>query len=144
MAAVVDSSVIVAALIDAGPDGRWAESVIAYGPLYCPEHVLAEASNVLRRLELQGKVSQFEANLAQRDLLLLRLETFPFRPFARRVWEMRRNVTAYDAWYAAVAEAIGCPLFTLDRKLSRASGLACVIQTPPRARPDETDETSDP
>ena len=138
MAAVVDSSVIVAALIDAGPDGRWAESVISYGPIFCPEHVLAEASNVLRRLEMQGKVSQFEANLAQRDLMLLRLEMFPFRPFAQRVWEMRRNVTAYDAWYAAVAEAAGCPLFTLDRKLSRASGPACVIQTPPHAPPDET------
>ena len=142
MAAVVDSSVIVAALIDTGPDGRWAESVIAVAPLYCPEHVLAEASNVLRRLELQGKVSQFEANLAQRDLLRLRLDLFPFRPFAQRVWAMRRNVTAYDAWYAAVAEAVDCPLFTLDRKLSRASGLTCAIQTPPHAPPP--DEAPDP
>lgn len=138
MAAVVDASVIVAALIDTGPDGRWAESVIAHGPLFCPEHALAEASNVLRRLELQGKASQFEANLAQRDLLRLRLELFPFRPFAQRVWAMRRNVTAYDAWYAAVAEAVECPLFTLDRKLSRAVGPTCVVLTPPHASPDET------
>ena len=54
MTAVVDSSVIVAALTDSGRDGEWAESIIAGGSLFCPELVLAEAANVLRRLEIEA------------------------------------------------------------------------------------------
>ena len=53
------------------------------------------------------------------------------RPHAERVWALRHNLTAYDAWYVAVAEALDCPLATLDRRLSRASGPACEVLTPP-------------
>lgn len=54
----------------------------------------------------------------------------PFEPFAERVWELRRNVTSYDAWYVAVAEAFRLPLATLDRRLSRASGPSCRFRLP--------------
>jgi len=130
MTAVVDSSVVVAALTDSGRDGEWAESVIADGSLFAPELLLAEAANVLRRLEFEGKLPRVEANLALGDLLRLSIDLLAFKPFAHRVWALRHNVTAYDAWYAAIAEMLECPLFTLDRKLSRASGPTCPIQTP--------------
>lgn len=133
MAAVIDSSVIVAALTDSGRDGEWAESVIADGSLFAPELLLAEVANVLRRLEFEGKLPRVEANLALGDLLRLSIDLLAFKPFARRAWALRHNVTAYDAWYAAIAEMLECPLFTLDRKLSRASGPTCPIQTPPYA-----------
>ena len=48
----------------------------------------------------------------------LDIELFPFAPFADRVWALRSNLTSYDAWYVALAEAFGCPLVTLDQKLS--------------------------
>ena len=133
MTTVVDASVLVAALVDSGREGKWAESVIGGGSLVGPELVLAEASNILRRLEGAGKISRLEATSAHRDLLRLDLELFPFAPFAERVWELRENLTSYDAWYVALAETLNCPLVTLDRKLSRASGPTCDIVTPPRS-----------
>ena len=131
MTTVVDASVLVAALVDAGHEGRWAGSALAEGDLVGPELALAEATNVLRRLELSGQISRIEAAIAHRDLLRLNMEMFSFAPFAERVWALRGSLTSYDAWYVALAEALGCPLATLDRRLSRASGPACEIIVPP-------------
>ena len=133
MTVVVDASVLVAALIDSGREGKWAESVIAAGDLAGPELALAEVSNVLRRLERSGQISRLEATSAHGDLLRLDIELFPFAPFAERVWALRGNLTSYDAWYVALAEALDCPLATLDRRLDRASGPTCEIIAPPRS-----------
>ena len=133
MTIVADASVLVAALVDSGREGQWAESMAAEGSLAAPELALAEASNILRRLERSGEISRLEANSAQGDLLQLDIELFPFAPFADRVWALRSNLTCYDAWYVALAEAFDCPLVTLDRKLSRATGSTCDIVTPPRS-----------
>ena len=130
MTRVVDASVLVAALVDSGQAGQWAEAALAEGPLAGPELALVEASNILRRLEQAGEISRLEATSAHRDLLRLALELFPFAPFAERVWALRANLTSYDAWYVALAEALDCPLMTLDRRLSRASGPRCDIIAP--------------
>ena len=131
MTVVVDASVLVAALVDSGREGVWAESTMAEGALAGPELVLAEVSNILRRLERIGEISTLEANSAHRDLLRLDPDLFPFAPFADRVWALRSNLTSYDAWYVALAEALECPLVTLDRRLNRATGPTCEILTPP-------------
>ena len=131
MTAVADASVLVAALVDAGRAGKWAESVVAAGHLAGPELALAEATNVLRRLERAGEISPLEASTSHRSLLRLDVELFPFAPFAERVWALRGNLTSYDAWYVALAEALDCPLFTLDHRLSRAAGPRCAIRVPP-------------
>ena len=128
---VIDGSLLVAALVDSGQDGQWAEDVIAADELAGPELTLVETSNVLRRLERAGRISPFEAVSAHRDMLRLDVELFPFRPFADRVWEFRGNLTGYDAWHVAVAEALECPLATLDRRLGRAIGPSCEIVLPP-------------
>jgi len=83
-----------------------------------------------------GDISADVAALAHRELLSLRTELFPYAPFGGRVWELRENVTAYDAWYVALAELLDAPLATLDAKLSRAPGALCRFLTPPA----ETDE----
>jgi predicted nucleic acid-binding protein len=54
----------------------------------------------------------------------------PYPPFADRVWELRASVSAYDAWYVAVAEELACPLATLDARLSRAAGPRCAFELP--------------
>ena len=82
-------------------------------------------------MELSGQLSRAEAAIAHRDLLRLDMATFPFAPFAERVWALRGSVTSYDAWYVALAEALDCPLATLDRKLSRADGPLCDFLVPP-------------
>ena len=130
MTTVIDSSVLVAALVDSGADGLWAESIIARGSLAAPDLALAEASNILRRLELSGSISRSEATAAHNDLLMLDLELFPFTPLAGRVWALRDNVTSYDAWYVALAEALNCPLATLDYRLTRSTGPTCEFIAP--------------
>ena len=130
MSLVVDSSVLVAALLDTGPDGAWAEQVIDGRALYAPELVLVEVPNILRRLERARRISTPEANAAQDDLMQLVIVLVSFEPFADRIWELRQTVTSYDAWYVAVAEALGFPLATLDERLARAEGAKCEFLTP--------------
>ena len=135
MTVVVDSSVLVESLVGVRSEGEWAESALAAGARAAPELALAEATNVLRRLELAGDISRLEATSAHRDLLRLDLELFPFAPYAERIWALRGNLTSYDAWYVALAEALDCPLMTLDRRLGRASGPTCEITVPPWPEP---------
>lgn len=125
MTAVVDASVMVAALVDSGNAGTRAEELIGSEPLVAPELLLIETANVLRRLERGQQLSRLEANSAHHDLLHLDIDLLFHTPFASRVWELRNNLTSYDACYVAVAEAVGAPLATLDRKLSQASGPRC-------------------
>ena len=127
---VIDASALVAALVDSGPDGRWATSLIAREGLAGPEMLPAEVCNVLRRLELSGRLSTAEATLANGDLQRLNLELFPFAPFAPRIWELRGNVASYDAWYVALAEALEYPLATLDPRLIAARGAECEFLHP--------------
>ena len=131
MTVVVDASVVVAALIDPGLVGTWAESLLVSGPLAAPHLMPVEAANILRRSALAGDISADVASLAHEDLISLRLEHFSYAPFASRVWELRANVTAYDAWYVALAESLGAGLATLDARLSRATGTRCEFALPP-------------
>jgi predicted nucleic acid-binding protein len=130
VSAVVDASVLVAAAVDTGPEGLWAERIVADQPLAAPALVLAEAMNILRRLELSEKISRLEATAAHEDLLRLDIELFPIEPVAARVWQLRHNLTCYDAWYVAIAETLGLPLATLDDRLRRAPGPTCRFLIP--------------
>ena len=138
MTSVVDASVLVAALVDTGGDGVWAEAALAEPSLVGPELLPAEVSNVLRRLERAGRISPLEAASAHRDMLRIDLDLFPFAACAERVWALRGNLTSYDAWYVALAELLDCPLVTLDRRIGRAPGPQCHIVMPPRSRKMET------
>jgi predicted nucleic acid-binding protein len=130
VSSVVDASVLVAAAVDTGPEGLWAERIVADPPLAAPDLVLAEATNILRRLEAAQQLTRLEATAAQEDLLRLDLELFPFEPVAARVWQLRHNLTCYDAWYVAVAEVLELPLATLDDRLRRARGPTCRFLSP--------------
>lgn len=121
---------LVAALIDTGPHGAWAEKVLAGGSLCAPELACAEATNTFRRLERAKLITTPEANAARDDLMQLDIDLFPFEPFADRIWALRHNVTSYDAWYVALAEALKLPLATLDEPLSKSSGVTCEFLTP--------------
>ena len=131
MTIVADASVVVAALVDSGPDGTWADELLHSDHLGAPHLMPAEVANLLRRAVLAGKISDDTAALAHADLLALRVELFPYEPFAERVWDLRTNVTAYDAWYVALAETLGAKLATLDTRLSRATGPRCGFTSPP-------------
>lgn len=131
MTLVADASVVVAALTDSGPDGAWAEAVLLDGPLLAPHLMPVEVLSVLRRVSSAGALDPVTAAVAVGDLDRLRVELFPLAPFAERVWDLRRNVTPYDAWYVALAEAAGAPLATLDVRLAGAPGPRCAVRVPP-------------
>lgn len=131
MTLVVDASLVAAALVDSGSDGAWADRLLASDNLAAPHLLPVETANILRRAELAGDISGDTASMAHADLLDLRIELFAYEPFAARVWELRHDVTAYDAWYVAVAESLEATLATLDTRLSRASGPRCDFELPP-------------
>ena len=91
----------------------------------------AEVTNILRRAAA-SEITQDVASMAHADLLDLRVELFPYAPFAPRVWELR-DVTSYDAWYIALAESLGVSVATLDRRMAQAPGPRCTFEVPPRS-----------
>lgn len=130
MTIVLDSSLVVSALTDTGAEGTWSETVLTRHPLAAPHLLHAEVTNVLRRLSAAGEITEAVASFARRELTLLRVELYPFTPFADRVWELRSNVTSYDAWYVALAESLEAPLATLDGPLTRSPGPRCTFLVP--------------
>jgi predicted nucleic acid-binding protein len=129
MTLVVDASAMVAALVDSGPDGRWAEGLLSSG-LAAPHLLPVEVASVLRRAVHQGDLAVEIASLAHADLQDLRLELVPYGLVAERIWELHQNLSPYDAWYVAVAELLEVPLATLDQRLARAPGPTCTFRTP--------------
>ena len=111
--------------------GEWAEAVLLNGPLAAPHLLHVEVANILRRAVLSGRLSRDASSLASADLLRMPVQLFSFGPLAPRVWELRDNVTPYDAWYVALAESLSVELATLDARLSRAAGPRCLFRLPP-------------
>lgn len=131
MTVVVDASVVVAALIDNGAAGRWAESLLT-SDLAAPHLLHVEVANVLRRASGAEEITDDVASLAHADLADLRVELVPYATVGDRIWELRHNLTTYDAWYVAAAELLDAPLATLDHRLVAAPGPTCRFQTPDR------------
>lgn len=127
---VCDASAIVAMLIDDGPDGQWATGELRGSHLAATALLPFEVTNVLRRHERTGEISTDQAAQAHRDLLDLSLELWPYETLALRTWELRANLTAYDAGYVALAETLEAPLVTLDQRIAAAPGLRCEVKTP--------------
>ena len=128
---VCDASVIVAVLLDSGPDGRWATRQVADASLVAPQLMPFESANIVRRLELSGAVSADQAAQAHADLVVLAVELWPYELLAARTWQLRANLSCYDAAYVALAESVDAPLVTLDRRIHRAPGVRCTVEVPP-------------
>lgn len=127
---VSDASALVALLLDDGPDGRWATDALTGAEIAAPSLALFDVSNIIRRLELSGQVGADQAAQAHADMLELTVEQWPYELLASRAWELRRNLSSYDAGYVALAELTGATLVTLDRRIGRAPDLRCTVATP--------------
>jgi predicted nucleic acid-binding protein len=125
---VVDASVLVVALADDGPDGDHARTRLRDERLAAPELVDLEVASVLRRLMRDSENDVRRTQLALSDLAELPLMRATHRPLLARCWELRHNVTIFDAAYVALAEALHATLLTGDRSLARASGPRCHIE----------------
>jgi predicted nucleic acid-binding protein len=125
---VVDASVLANALADDTADGRLArERLTSGGELFAPDLVDVETVSVLRRRWLAGDVTARRFSSAVDDLEDLALTRFPTLPLMRWAYELRANVTAYDAAYVALAEQLGCILVTADARLTKAPGIKCLV-----------------
>lgn len=125
---VIDASVLAPALGDDGEDGDQARSRLSGEVLAAPELIDLEVSSVFRRLLLAGRIPPRRAELAMSDLAVLPLRRVSHQPLISRCWELRDNLTPYDAAYVALAEALGVVLVTSDSRLSNAPGRRCEVE----------------
>ena len=99
--------------------------------MHAPHLVDAEVAHSLRRLTATGQLTAEAGGEALGAWIALGLTRHPGHPLLPRVWQLRANVTAYDATYVALAETLGCALLTADRRLAHAPGPACPITVVP-------------
>lgn len=126
---VVDAAVVANALADDGADGDTARArLVVAGNLAAPDLVDVETVSVLRRRWLSGDLTARRFSTAVDDLADLAMLRVPTLPLMRRAYELRANVTAYDAAYVALAEQLGWDLLTADGRLSRAPGIRCTVE----------------
>ena len=127
---VCDASAVAALLLDSGLDGQWVTQTVESGEITAPALVTYETANVIRKHELAGQVSPDQSAQAHADLLDLAIELWPYDLLAARAWELRLNLSIYDATYVALAEITDLTLITLDKRLAKAPGTKCRIATP--------------
>lgn len=113
---VVDASAMVESLIAAAPAPELL-SLVATQTLAAPNLLDVEVLSALRGLELRRTLDPGEAKDAQVTYFALTIQRFEIAPLAERIWSLRHNVSAYDASYIALAEAIDAPLLTCDARL---------------------------
>jgi predicted nucleic acid-binding protein len=125
---VVDASVLASALGDDGPDGDRARHRLAGERLFAPELIDLEVVSVWRRAARSGGLDDRRAGLALADLASMPLARASHRVLLARIWELRTNLTPYDAAYVALAELLDSVLVTADRAFARASGIECEVE----------------
>lgn len=124
---VVDASVVAPALADDGGDGDRARDHLRGERLIAPALIDLEVLSVVRRAARSGRLADRRARQALDDLAALALRRAPHLPLLPRIWELGENLSAYDAAYVALAEAVGADLLTADGRLHRAPGLRCNV-----------------
>ncbi len=124
---VVDASALAPALADDGADGDTARSRLRDRPLVAPELIDLETTSVIRRRLRSGHLDARRAELALTDLVELPLRRVSHRPLLARCWELRENLTIYDAAYVTLAELLDTVLLTADAGLAKAPGIRCRV-----------------
>jgi predicted nucleic acid-binding protein len=125
---VVDASVIVTALADDGDEGDRVRERLRGERMVAPHLIDLEVVSAWRRLAAAGQLDDRRVALAMTDLSTLRIERAPHQPLVQRCWELRSNLTVYDAAYVALAEAIAAVLLTGDRRMADAPGVRCSVE----------------
>jgi predicted nucleic acid-binding protein len=126
---VVDASVMLEVLLRT-PDVQAVEERLfdSDETLHAPHLLDVEVAHVLRRYAANGEIDGERGGAALDDLAAFPMRRYPHDVLLPRVWELRNNLTAYDAIYVALAEALGAPLLTRDRRLAGAAGHHATIE----------------
>ena len=126
---VIDASVLTNALTDDGPVGERARDELAADAHWAaPEHLIVEVFSAVRGLWLGQKIASRRAEDALVALASTTIGWVTTAPLLERMWELRSNVSGYDAAYLAAAETFGCVLVTADARLAAVPGLRCEVR----------------
>jgi len=120
---VVDASALIESLLRTPLGTKCTERLLRTGDqLFAPHLLDIEVAQVLRRYALRGDLENERGHQALLDLAGFPLIRYAHEPFLERIWELRHSLSAYDAAYIALAEALDAPLVTCDSRLARAPG----------------------
>jgi len=120
---VLDASAALELLLDTPLGRRVGDRLALEGaPFHAPHLLDVEVLHVTRRLQAAGTLRVSRATQLLEDLAALPLERYPHLPLLGRAWSLRSSLTAYDATYVALAEALDATLLTCDARLGRAHG----------------------
>jgi predicted nucleic acid-binding protein len=122
---VLDASAVVALLVDSGSVGAQVGATLLLHDFAYPSLLPYEVASALRRLAASSIITPQLAVRSLHDGAQLNGQTFEFAELAERVWELRHNISTYDASYIALAELLDVPLLTLDSRLRAAPGVRC-------------------
>ena len=125
---VVDAGVLAVALVDDGSNGALARERLRDETIAAPSLIDLEVLSVCRGLMRGGLIERDRAQFALDRLGVVPLTRYEHTAFLSRCWELRDNLTPYDAVYVALAEALFVPLVTSDVRLSRAAGRHCAVE----------------
>jgi predicted nucleic acid-binding protein len=127
---VVDASVLFEVVVDTPVSELLRRRLAADTDQVAPHLIDAEVLAVIQAKHRRGLIDLTAASQAVDDLASWPGERWSHRPLVDRVWQLRDNVRAYDAFYVALAEALDATLLTLDRRLAAAPGLRCAVEIP--------------
>ncbi|MGC9156215.1 MAG: type II toxin-antitoxin system VapC family toxin [Ferrimicrobium sp.] len=125
---VVDASAAVSALLNAGS----ARQALTEQQLHAPYLIDSDIANALRRRVAASRIDPKDAWTALDHWRRLGMLRYPIFHLLGRIWELRENLSAYDASYVALAESLGCALLTADTRLSHSPGIRCPVTVVPR------------
>jgi predicted nucleic acid-binding protein len=125
---VVDTSAMISALAGSPPDPDLVARLGDDGDLHAPHLIDIEMLNALRRLVATGSLTLERASDVRLDFGDLTILRYPHHPLADRMWDLRHNITAYDAAFVALGEALKVPLITCDGRLASTSGHEATIE----------------
>lgn len=124
---VVDASALIEVLVGR-PSESLAVRLAGEVTLHAPHLLDTEVLHVLGRLISRGSLTDEQATTARRHFSALTIDRYPHPPLSERVWALRVNLTAYDATYVALAEALEAPLVTIDARLAHAPGMGNLVE----------------
>ena len=125
---VVDTSAVIGVLAGQPRVPGLVDRLIGDGDLHAPHLIDVEFQHALRRLVVSGTISDDRAADARMDFVNLTIVRYPHVSLANRMWELRHNVTAYDAAFLALAEVLDASLVTCDARLARAPGHTASVE----------------
>ena len=125
---VVDTSAVFSAVAETPPNKGLVDRIHAAERLHAPHLIDVEFVHALRRFVSHGRMTADLADSKLHDFSEMAIIRYPHVRFRDRLWELRANLSAYDAAFVALAEALGIPLVTADRRLARSTGHSAVIE----------------